>query len=196
MDAKNEIGLLFKQLITKVADWETTILKHTLIEEVINALMKFTKSLTSSLLISKNHSSDTMNIINTKSFHVSTLITEEILLEDAINLTEYSKSSMLDIIKVYRSDFLNETIDPNNSTLESLTENLATKNIANNIESEESTNESTPTNHYRHPENNEHNQHSYISTTIPSNLLKINNSINSSSTNSTNTSSSLLRRLV
>ena len=71
LDARNEIGTLFKRLITKVADWETTISKYTPIEEIIKTLLKFSKSLTGSLLITKNQPTETINIINTKSHHVS-----------------------------------------------------------------------------------------------------------------------------
>ena len=102
-----------------MADWETTITKSNLIEEVLKALLKFSKSLTGSLLILSNLSQDNINLINTKFHYVSTIIVEEIIIEDSIDLTLYSLSPIIDIIRIYRSEFLNKTIDLNKTNIES-----------------------------------------------------------------------------
>ena len=80
-DAKKKTSHVFHRLIIKVADWETATLKHSLIEKVMKAILKFTKLLIDSLLIKPSQSNADLALINHKSRQTSILITEKMILD-------------------------------------------------------------------------------------------------------------------
>ena len=75
-NAKIETIDLFKKLTTKSSDWETTMMKLTLIEKVEIVLLKFFKSLINSLLIKHGQTKEDLNLINSKYHQASVLTTE------------------------------------------------------------------------------------------------------------------------
>ena len=129
-----------------------------------------------------------INIINAKSYHVSAIIIKEIILVDAIDLATYAQVLIIEITIICRSHFLNETINLDNPILESLTENLETKNINKKKEPKETSNNEILTNRYRQHYTTVNDMSTFISATILSNLLEISNSTNSASNNFSNTS--------
>ena len=58
-DVKQQLYRLFARLITNVAGWETTIIKHNLIKITLQTMLKFSKSLINSLLIKQNQKKKT-----------------------------------------------------------------------------------------------------------------------------------------
>ena len=127
--------------------------------------------------------------MNAKSHHVSTIITEEINIDDSINLTKHALSPIIDIIRIYCNKHLNEFINKNFLDLDSLLKDLATKSLTDNDNSENNHNlPAAPTNRCRNnSENNTTNaKNNYVSTSILSNLLEINNHSSSSSLSTSN----------
>ena len=101
--SKQKVGHIFKRLITKVADWETVIIKYTLIKETLQAMLKFSKPLINSHIIKQIQTSEDLGLINTKSHHASTIITEEIIINDTMNLANCTQTNRVDLLRVCRN---------------------------------------------------------------------------------------------